>query len=154
IVLTNKQFAIHFGIPDELLSTRDDQVVLKHVVDKMENPEAFIARVKYLYGHPEEKSRDELSLKNGKVFDRYSAPLNDSHGRYRGRIWYFRDITARKLAEERAQYLAYYDALTGLPNRILLQDRLSKALASARRQKDKVALLFLDLDRFKNINDS
>jgi diguanylate cyclase (GGDEF)-like protein/PAS domain S-box-containing protein len=64
------------------------------------------------------------------------------------------DITDRKAAEERVQYLAYYDALTGLPNRTLLQDRLSKALASARRQKDKVALLFLDLDRFKNINDS
>ncbi len=64
------------------------------------------------------------------------------------------DITDRKVAEERVQYLAYYDALTGLPNRTLLQDRLSKALASARRQKDRVALLFLDLDRFKNINDS
>jgi diguanylate cyclase (GGDEF)-like protein/PAS domain S-box-containing protein len=64
------------------------------------------------------------------------------------------DISARKVAEERVQYLAYYDALTDLPNRTLLQDRLSKALASARRQKDKVALLFLDLDRFKNINDS
>src|ERR1017187_6281741 len=64
------------------------------------------------------------------------------------------DITDRKAAEERVQYLAYYDALTGLANRTLLQDRLSKALAGARRQKDKVALLFLDLDRFKNINDS
>jgi diguanylate cyclase (GGDEF)-like protein/PAS domain S-box-containing protein len=65
-----------------------------------------------------------------------------------------RDITDRKAAEERVQYLAYYDALTGLPNRTLLQDRLAKALASARRRKDKVALLFLDLDRFKDINDS
>jgi len=64
------------------------------------------------------------------------------------------DITDRKLAEERVQYLAYYDALTGLPNRTLLQDRLAKALASARRRNDKVALLFLDLDRFKDINDS
>jgi diguanylate cyclase (GGDEF)-like protein len=66
----------------------------------------------------------------------------------------FIDITKRKVAEERVQFLAYYDALTELPNRALLQDRLSKALASARRQKDKVALLFLDLDRFKDINDS
>src|SRR5271169_230329 len=64
------------------------------------------------------------------------------------------DISDRKAAEERVQYLAYYDALTGLPNRTLLQDRLAKALASARRQKDKAALLFLDLDRFKIINDS
>jgi diguanylate cyclase (GGDEF)-like protein/PAS domain S-box-containing protein len=64
------------------------------------------------------------------------------------------DITDRKAAEERVQYLAYYDALTGLSNRTLLRDRLSKALASARRQEEKVALLFLDLDRFKDINDS
>ena len=66
----------------------------------------------------------------------------------------FVDITERKVAEERVQFLASYDALTGLPNRTLLQDRLTKALASARRQKCKVALLFLDLDRFKTINDS
>jgi diguanylate cyclase (GGDEF)-like protein len=64
------------------------------------------------------------------------------------------DITNRKVAEARVKFLAYYDALTGLPNRGLLQDRLSKALASARRRKDKVAILFLDVDRFKVINDS
>jgi diguanylate cyclase (GGDEF)-like protein/PAS domain S-box-containing protein len=64
------------------------------------------------------------------------------------------DIDDRKNAEERIQHLAYSDALTGLPNRRLVQDRLTQALASARRQKNRVALLFLDLDRFKNINDS
>ena len=64
------------------------------------------------------------------------------------------NITEHKCLEERVQFLAYYDALTGLPNRTLLQDRLTKALASARRRKDKVALLFLDLDGFKTINDS
>jgi diguanylate cyclase (GGDEF)-like protein len=64
------------------------------------------------------------------------------------------DITDRKVAEERVRFLAYYDALTGLPNRTLLQDRLATALAGARRRKDKIALLFLDLDRFKTINDS
>ena len=64
------------------------------------------------------------------------------------------DITDRKLAEERVQFLAYYDALTELPNRTLLRDRLTQALAGAARRKNKVALLFLDLDRFKVINDS
>jgi len=65
-----------------------------------------------------------------------------------------RDISERKLAAERVQFLAFYDALTGLPNRTLFQDRLTTALANARREKDKVALLFLDLDKFKDINDS
>jgi diguanylate cyclase (GGDEF)-like protein/PAS domain S-box-containing protein len=64
------------------------------------------------------------------------------------------DITDRKAAEEQIQFLAYYDSLTGLPNRGLLKDRLAQALASARRHKEKVAILFLDLDRFKDINDS
>jgi diguanylate cyclase (GGDEF)-like protein/PAS domain S-box-containing protein len=154
IVLANKQFGLNFGIPDALLSTSDDRIVLKHVADKVEDPEAFVERVKYLNSHRDEKSRDELRFKNGNIFDRYSAPLVDSKGRYRGRIWYFRDITDRKVAEEQVQFLAYYDALTGLANRTLLQDRLAKALAGARRRKDKVALLFLDIDRFKTINDS
>jgi diguanylate cyclase (GGDEF)-like protein/PAS domain S-box-containing protein len=64
------------------------------------------------------------------------------------------DITKRKVAEEQIQSMAYYDALTGLPNRTLFRDRLMQALAGARRQDTKVALLFLDLDRFKDINDS
>ncbi|OMH25923.1 EAL domain-containing protein [Motiliproteus sp. MSK22-1] len=65
-----------------------------------------------------------------------------------------RDITERKRAEERIKHLAYYDALTGLPNRSLLQDRLKQALASAVRHNHTGALMFLDLDRFKTINDS
>src|SRR5580692_5658639 len=154
IVLANKQFGLHFEMPEEMLSTQDDLIVLQHVRDKVEAPDAFVEKVKHLYSHRDEKSSDEIRLKNGKVFDRYSAPLVDSKGRYRGRIWYFRDITDRKVAEERIQFLAYYDALTGLPNRTLLQDRLAKALAGASRRNDKVALLFLDLDGFKIINDT
>ena len=64
------------------------------------------------------------------------------------------DITQRKAAEERVQFLAYYDALTGLPNRTLLRDRALMALPRARRHREKVALLFLGLDRFKTIDDS
>jgi diguanylate cyclase (GGDEF)-like protein/PAS domain S-box-containing protein len=154
IILANKQFQICFDIPDEVLSQGDDAVLRAHVMGTIQGPEAFIEKIKYLNSHRNEKSSDELRLKNGKIFDRYSAPLVDSTGRYRGRIWYHRDITERKAAEERIQFLAYYDALTELPHRALLQDRMEIALADARRRGEKVAVMFIDLDQFKAINDS
>ena len=100
--------------------------------------------------------QEQLSRPDGSMrwIQTNKLPLRDRKGKVTGVIGTYEDITERKLAEERVQFLAYYDALTGLPNRTLLQDRLAKALAGARRSKDKVALLFLDLDRFKNINDS
>jgi diguanylate cyclase (GGDEF)-like protein len=64
------------------------------------------------------------------------------------------DITEHKAAQERVQFLAYHDALTELPHRILLQNRMESAMADARRRNEKIALLFVDLDRFKSINDS
>ena len=66
----------------------------------------------------------------------------------------FQDITERKLSEDRLSQLANYDPLTGLPNRYLFKDRLSHAMLQADRLGSRVALMFIDLDRFKNINDS
>jgi diguanylate cyclase (GGDEF)-like protein/PAS domain S-box-containing protein len=154
IILTNKQFQISFDIPDELLSQRDDALVREHVVGRIQGPEEFIEKIKYIESHRDEKSNDELRLKNGKIFDRYTAPLVDARGQYRGRISYHRDITERKAAEERIQFLAYYDSLTELPHRALLQDRMEIALADARRRGEKIVVMFLDLDQFKAINDS
>src|SRR3970282_2075791 len=64
------------------------------------------------------------------------------------------EIAERKQAEERAQHLAAHDALTGLPNRRLLEDRLTQALALSYRNRKITAVMFVDLDRFKTINDS
>lgn len=66
----------------------------------------------------------------------------------------FRDISERKEAETRIRYMAHHDALTGLPNRIMLADRLNVAIAQARRNEKQVAVLMIDLDHFKYINDS
>ncbi|MCB2226844.1 MAG: EAL domain-containing protein [Desulfarculaceae bacterium] len=68
-------------------------------------------------------------------------------------VWAVRDISAIKNSEEKITYLAYHDALTGLPNRRLFNDRLEKAIASSARKDQRLALLFLDLDNFKHVND-
>ena len=69
-------------------------------------------------------------------------------------ILILRDITDRKLTQERLSFLANFDSLTGLPNRMLFRDRLEQAMARARRSSEPMALMFLDLDHFKVINDS
>ncbi len=84
----------------------------------------------------------------------YAAPLFDETGRPRGAIGATLDITERKRAEEQIKSLAYHDSLTGLPNRRLFQDRLSMAVAQAHRNSQRLAVLFLDLDRFKPVNDA
>src|ERR1019366_2596646 len=116
--------------------------------------QAIMERV--LRGQPIECLETQRLTKTGSVLDvsLSVSPIKDASGHIAGASAIARDITQRKAAEKQVQFLAYYDALTGLPNRTLLQDRLTKALASARRRKDKVALLFLDLDGFKDINAS
>jgi diguanylate cyclase (GGDEF)-like protein/PAS domain S-box-containing protein len=71
-----------------------------------------------------------------------------------GVVFNSRDVTDRKVIQQRIQHLAYHDNLTGLPNRGLLQDRLARSIARAERSGRKVAVLFIDLDNFKNINDT
>jgi len=82
------------------------------------------------------------------------VPLRNRHGQIIGTMGISRDITEHKQAEARIRYMALHDALTGLPNRNLLQDRLSQAIALAARNQKRVAVMMLDLDRFKFVNDS
>ena len=84
----------------------------------------------------------------GKVTER------DQHGRARRMTGTSANITNRKLAEERVEFLATRDPLTGLPNRMLLNDRLEQGIANAARKRLRLAFMFIDLDRFKTINDS
>jgi diguanylate cyclase (GGDEF)-like protein/PAS domain S-box-containing protein len=78
----------------------------------------------------------------------------DHNGQHQLYVAVLSDITDQKRAEQELRYLANYDTLTNLPNRTLLAERLSRAIVRARRQDDRIAVLFLDLDRFKDINDS
>jgi diguanylate cyclase (GGDEF)-like protein/PAS domain S-box-containing protein len=89
----------------------------------------------------------------GKTFRGHVEPLRDIDGRIVGTIAVAFDITERKIAEQRLAYFAQYDPLTDLPNRALLEDRLTQAMAMAARHKGTLALVTLDLDRFKEVND-
>ncbi|CAG9259507.1 bifunctional diguanylate cyclase/phosphodiesterase [Paraburkholderia unamae] len=82
------------------------------------------------------------------------VPITDSRGEFIGFRTSGRDITERKIADEKIKELAFYDALTGLPNRTLLLDNLRQALAVSARKGTSGALLFIDLDHFKTLNDT
>src|SRR5450830_1888824 len=275
IISYNQQFIDLWRLSPQMVSAGLDGPVLQSCIDQVENSEAFVAKIQWLYEHPNNKSRVEIPLKDGRIIDRYSAPIIGEQGKYYGRVWYFRDITEYKKAEadlriaatafesqegmlvadannvilrvnsaftvitgytanevigqnpsilnsgshdanfyaamweninrtggwegliqnrrkngeiypellsitavkdsndtvinyvatftdntlsneatDKITRLAFYDSLTGLPNRRLLIDRLHKAFASSGRSGREGALLFVDLDNFKDINDT
>lgn len=94
--------------------------------------------------------------KDGRLFwnELLIAPVRNEHGTVTHFVGVQNDITQQKQAEENLLHLATHDSLTGLPNRSLLQDRLAQAIGYANRLKRQVAVLFIDIDRFKTVNDS
>lgn len=94
--------------------------------------------------------------KDGSIYPKWLSisRVLDAQGNVTHYIGIFSDISQRKQDEERIQRLAHFDVLTGLPNRVLLNDRISHALSMAQRSHSQLAVLFLDIDHFKNINDS
>jgi diguanylate cyclase (GGDEF)-like protein/PAS domain S-box-containing protein len=93
--------------------------------------------------------------KSGETFPKWLtvSAVPDESGALRNYVISFSDITRLKHAEERWHRLAFFDSLTHLPNRVLFKDRLQQAMAHARRDKEPLALLFIDLDEFKIVND-
>jgi diguanylate cyclase (GGDEF)-like protein/PAS domain S-box-containing protein len=83
-----------------------------------------------------------------------TAPIHDRGGQVTGAVMVFHDVSKARALSTKISHLAQHDSLTDLPNRILFSDRLTEAIAAAHRYQRKLAVLFLDLDRFKHINDS
>ena len=94
--------------------------------------------------------------KDGGVYPKWISisVIPDDNGEVRYYIAHFTDISAERASEEKLHHMAHHDSLTGLPNRLSLAGRVDQALAQARRDGGRVALLFIDLDRFKSVNDT
>jgi PAS domain S-box-containing protein len=99
ILSYNHRFVEMWNIPPELIEEGDDEPILEYNTSQITNAESFSDKIQHLYTNRKETSHDEITLKDGRVFDRYSAPMIGSEEQYLGRIWYFRDITERVKTE-------------------------------------------------------
>lgn len=154
ILTFNHKFLEMWRIPAAMTEGVDaEKNMINYVCDQLADPHHFLGKVEELYSSPEAESYDELHFKDGRVYERYSMPQRVGNKSV-GRVWSFRDVTGRRLLENQLYQQANYDALTSLPNRALVLDRISQGITYSKRYKTMIAILFLDLDRFKIINDT
>jgi diguanylate cyclase (GGDEF)-like protein/PAS domain S-box-containing protein len=142
--------AITGFLPSELVGA-DERMTRAHQ-DEVEREETIWAQVE---DHGQWQGEIWNRRKNGEAYPAYATigRITDHKGRLQNYIEIFSDITDRKLEEQALLKLAHHDPLTGLPNRALFLDRLEVALATAKRAGHKASVLFIDLDKFKPVND-
>ncbi|MEO1296794.1 MAG: PAS domain S-box protein, partial [Cyanobacteria bacterium J06636_16] len=126
----NRQFAAMWAIPKELLVNKDGPELLRHISAQLEDPHELLAKLKHLQQHPEVKSQEEVQLKNGDIFYRFSAPVRSDEEAVLGRIWYFQDITERRQAELQTQesYALLNGVLNSTEDLIFVKDTRGKYL--------------------------
>ena len=95
-ILQNKRMNDLWKFPAHIAGNKSDSDQIQFAANQTKNPKEFVEKTAYLYSHPDEISRDEITLIDGKVLDRYSSPVRDKAGKHYGRIWTFRDITDRR----------------------------------------------------------
>jgi len=153
ITSVNGQLADMWMLPESFWMNQLNEKALTALLDQLVHPEAFMAKVEELALHPGMETTDILEFKDGRVFERFSrAQIVD--GEVVGRVWSFRDSTERARLESELTYQAFHDSLTGLANKALFSDRLNQAVARMDRTRRPIAVMFLDLDNFKTVNDS
>jgi diguanylate cyclase (GGDEF)-like protein/PAS domain S-box-containing protein len=153
MVSFNRRFAEMWGLSDSTAARPSLKGARAFFSDRLAAPEAFLGKLDDLQRAPEAESSDLLEFNDGRVFECASKPQWVG-GEVVGRVWSSRDVTDRRRLEERLSYQAFHDSLTGLGNRALFQDRLEHAVARIERTHGHLAVLFLDLDNLKAVNDT
>jgi diguanylate cyclase (GGDEF)-like protein/PAS domain S-box-containing protein len=154
ILLNNARFAEMWRVPQALLDAGDDDALLDHVAAFFETPEAFRRGVHHIMNNPDEDSETEVQTLDGRVIERHSVALRVKAIDYIGRVWFFRDVTARRAADALALRHARCDVLTGLANRAVFIEAVDHSIALAKRGGTPFAVLYIDLDHFKDVNDT
>ncbi len=146
-------FADIWQLPDGILAAATHIAALDFVLDLVAHPEEFHGQVEELYATTDEESSDTLEFEDGRVVERLSQPQRVG-GNTSGGSGASGTSPIASCLEEELAYRAFHDSLTGLANKALFQDRLDHTLARIERTGSHLAILFLDLDDFKTVNDS
>ena len=149
----NTKFLTMWDISNAMVIDKNSITLFKHMLRQLYRSGKYLKQIYHLDNNIGQTSRHTMHFKDGKILECSSQPhyMNDV---IIGRVWGFRDVTERAKLEQKLEYQASHDMLTGLPNRILLNDRIQQNIEFAVRNNRKFALLFFDLDRFKLVNDS
>jgi diguanylate cyclase (GGDEF)-like protein len=153
IIAHNRRFVELWNIPDYVIETGEFDAVLPHVLFELRSPEILERHLAELEVDASSERHEVLEFVDGRYFELNTVSQVTPHGKP-ARAWSFRDVSQIKRAEEAFRHDAFHDTLTGLPNRALFSDRLRQAMAAAQRCATKVGIMFMDLDRFKSVNDT
>ena len=148
----NKVFTEFFGVAvEDIIGKHVREVLGEDVYREIES--YFVQVLQGQSGHLPENPQAR-QRRNPAISRSSFCRISETTGKVLGSFAVTTDITEHKLAEERIQRVAHHDSLTGLPNRLLFNDRLHQAISLAKRDSRQFALLYLDLDKFKPVNDS
>ena len=152
VVKCNRQFARMFAYQPEELVGHSSAIWFPSVENWEKVGHEAYGTVEG--GEPYEFEQEFVRKNGERIWCHVAGRILDPHDWGGGSIWVYSDVTESKKREAEARDLAHHDALTGLPNRRLLDDRMAQAFAAARRSRERIGVMLLDLDRFKPINDA
>ena len=153
VLAVNRAGCDFFQLSEASLKCMSYDAVLKHLFSLLEDLQPLVESLDQISKSQCQQVKGELQTKDGKTYE-YVSVAEILGGKYVGRVWCCRDTTAYSQQQAALLHQAYHDVLTGLPNRLLLKETINHAMDKSKRAGQMVALLYIDLDDFKKINDT